>query len=454
MFLVALAACAGDSGVTGPATTSPESPSAPVTALSVTPGSKTLVIGETLALSITAKDNLGLPCDCKPTYASSAVQVATISAVGVVTGLAEGSATIKVTCIGGVSAEVRITVVANVAVPLSVTIAPELKTLAVGGTVQLSVAAKDINGLPCDCKPTYSSADPAIATVSATGLVTAKAAGEVWITVSCVGGVSAKAKIIVSAELGIPAVITISPDLKNLLIGESVQLSLTVKDKLGLPCACNPTYISADIKIATVSSTGLVTAKAAGEVWITVICSGGLSARVKIIVTAVASTVSLDPVLSALKIGANIQLKVVAKDINGLPCDCKPTYSSADPAIATVSATGLVTAKAAGEVWITVSCVGGVSVKVKITVLAKVATISLSPASVTLKIGSTLQLSVVAKDIEGLPVDCICTFESLDPLLAKVTGTGLVTGLLIGLVEVRATCEGITAKSTISLINL
>jgi hypothetical protein len=49
-------------------------------------------------------------------------------------------------------------------------------------------------------------------------------------------------------------------------------------------------------------------------------------------------------------------------------------------------------------------------------------------------------------------VDCVCTYENLNPLLAKVTASGLVTGLLAGLVEIRSTCEGITAKANLTLV--
>lgn len=451
-FLAALAACSGGSGVTDPGTIGAENP-APVAALSVTPDSKTLAVGETLKLTLTATDKLGLPCDCKPTYTSSALQVATVTSTGLVLGKAEGSATIKVTCVGGISAYVKIKVVAKVKVPVSVTVSPDTTTLNIGAKVQLSVTAKDTYGLPCDCAPTYTSANPLIASVSATGLVTAKAVGETWITVLCVGGVSVKAKIIVKASVGLPATITIAP-LKDLLIGESVKLSLTVKDINGLPCDCQPTYVSADAKIAAVTSGGWVTAKAAGEVYITVTCVGGISAKVKVKVIAVPKTIVIDPVLDPLKIGVSLKLKITAKDINGLPCDCLPVYASADAKIATVSSDGWVTAKAAGEVWITVTCVGGVSAKVKIVVLGPVATLTLDPPSATLKIGSTLQLKVIAKDIHGLPVDCLCTFESLSPLLAKVTDSGLVSGLLPGLVEIKATCEGITAKTSLLVVSL
>ena len=91
------------------------------------------------------------------------------------------------------------------------------------------------------------------------------------------------------------------------------------------------------------------------------------------------------------------------------------------------------------------------SAKVKVIVRAAVASVTLGPVSLRLKVGSKLQLTAIARDIDGLPVDCVCTYGSLAPLLAKVTTTGLVTGLLPGLAQVSATCEGVTVKSSLLL---
>jgi Big-like domain-containing protein len=68
------------------------------------------------------------------------------------------------------------------------------------GTLQLVAAAYDGNGDPVTSRPlTWSSSDPAIATVSATGLVTSVAVGDVTITAEC-GGQSAAAPIHIAPD--------------------------------------------------------------------------------------------------------------------------------------------------------------------------------------------------------------------------------------------------------------
>jgi hypothetical protein len=69
----------------------------------------------------------------------------------------------------------------------SVTVTPNPASVEVGGTVQLSAAARDNAGSVVSCAFTWSSSSAATATVDADGLVTGVAAGNVTITASCEG---------------------------------------------------------------------------------------------------------------------------------------------------------------------------------------------------------------------------------------------------------------------------
>jgi subtilisin family serine protease len=70
----------------------------------------------------------------------------------------------------------------------SVTVTPDSADLALAGTLQLSAVVRDAQGATLTGRPvTWTSAEPAIATVSATGLVTAVVAGRVQVTASVEG---------------------------------------------------------------------------------------------------------------------------------------------------------------------------------------------------------------------------------------------------------------------------
>jgi hypothetical protein len=153
--------------------------------------------------------------------------------------------------------------------------------------------------------------------------------------------------------------------------GTSSQLTATV-----LPADATDksvTWTSSDESIATVDASGLVTAIAAGEVKITATTvDGGYADSVMLTVTpapvAVAS-VAIDSGVSELEEGTTDQLTATV-----LPADATDknvTWASSDESVATVDASGLVTAVAAGEVTITVITVdGGYKDTLELTVTA------------------------------------------------------------------------------------
>lgn len=153
----------------------------PVAAVSVQPASANVARGGTLQLSAVTKDSAGNSLTGRVVgWTSSAPATAGVSASGLVTGTAIGSATITATS-EGQSGTATITVV-NVSVA-SVTVTPASTSVLVGTTVQLTATPKDSNGNPLSGQTiTWGSSTTAVATVSATGLVTGVAAGSATVT--------------------------------------------------------------------------------------------------------------------------------------------------------------------------------------------------------------------------------------------------------------------------------
>lgn len=121
---------------------------------------------------------------------------------------------------------------------------------------------------------TWESQSPDKATVSSSGLVTAKEAGSAAIVVKTVDG-EFTAQCLVTVPVVNVASVTIAPKTKSLALDgvKTVQLTATV-----LPStASNPSvsYVSSAPEVASVSNTGLVTALKAGETTITVTTADG-----------------------------------------------------------------------------------------------------------------------------------------------------------------------------------
>src|SRR5437870_1046457 len=169
----------------------------PVPSVTVSPASASIVVDATVQLSAVTKDSAGTTLTGQTQWwASGNTAVATVSASGLVTGVAAGSATITATS-GGNSAGATVTV-SNVPVA-SVVISPATATLLLGASLQLSATVKDSAGNVLSGRTvTWASGAPAVASVSASGLVSGLAAGTAPITATS-GGASDAAAITATA---------------------------------------------------------------------------------------------------------------------------------------------------------------------------------------------------------------------------------------------------------------
>ena len=206
MATVAWAAACGDGGTEPPAPP-PDPPRA--TTVTVNPATTELnALGATEQLTAEVRDQNGqVMAGAAVTWASSSAAVATVSASGLVTAVANGAATVTATA-GSVSGSATV-VVEQEAVTLQLT--PEVVTFgALGDTLSLVAEAVDANGNAIEVA--WSSSDSTVATVDASGLVTAAANGNATITATA-GSVTGSATVVVEQEAvalaGLPAVDTL-----------------------------------------------------------------------------------------------------------------------------------------------------------------------------------------------------------------------------------------------------
>lgn len=176
-----------------------------------------------------------------------------------------------------------------------VTVTPEMASVKVGGTVDLSASvaptdttqSTDIN---------WSSSDEKIATVDATGKVTAVAEGKVTITATSAANntLSASCEVIVTTNTGGDIAITgVTIDRQNasLKVGETTDLNASVTPT-NTTQSEDINWTSSDTSIATVDSNGKVTAVATGTVTIkaTSAANSSLFASCQVVVIANSSS--------------------------------------------------------------------------------------------------------------------------------------------------------------------
>ncbi|WP_161595770.1 Ig-like domain-containing protein [Flavobacterium pectinovorum] len=247
----------------------------------------------------------------------------------------------------------------STSVPVSgVTVTPTTATLNVGGTQQLTPTVAPANAT--NKTVSYSSNNTGVATVNGSGLITAIASGSATITVTTQDGAKTATSVITvnSSNVAVTSV-SLTPTTATLSVGGTQQLTPTV-----LPSnATNKTvsYSSNNTGVATVNGSGLITAIASGSATITVTTQDGAKTATSAITvnsTNVAVTsVSLALTTASLNVGGTQQLTPTVLPSNAT--NKAVSYASNNTGVATVNASGLVTAVSNGTATITVTTADG-----------------------------------------------------------------------------------------------
>ena len=153
----------------------------------------------------------------------------------------------------------------------------------VGATKSLTATISPSNAT--NKSVTWTSSNTSVATVSSSGVVTGKAAGTATITVKTAdGGYTATCKVTVANPTVKVTGISVSPTSASINVGATKSLTATISPSNATNKSV--TWTSSSTSVATVSSTGVVTGKAAGTANITAKTSdGGYTAICKVTVT-------------------------------------------------------------------------------------------------------------------------------------------------------------------------
>ena len=212
-------------------------------------------------------------------------------------------------------------------------------------------------------------------------------------------------------------------------------------------------WSSGGTAVATVSSSGLVTAADNGTVTITAM-AGSASGTATVTVAQQVSSVEVSPATNILvALGDTLRLAAEALDANGhAVAGAEFGWSSDDASVAEVDSTGLVTAAGSGTAMIAATT-GEASDTAIVTVAPEVSAVAVSPAADTLVAGDTLRLAAEATDANGHAVDgAEFAWASSDTAVAAVDGSGLVTGVGAGVATVTATSSGATGGAELTVV--
>jgi uncharacterized protein YjdB len=349
----------------------------------------------------------------------------------------------------------------------SVTVALTTSRPTVGETLSAVATLRDHTGLSISGQPiTWSLSNPAVASITSSGnnaQITTLAAGETVVTATS-SGHSGGAALTVDPVASVPVASTsVELAANSLNPGQTTQATATTRDASNTVLTGRVvSWSSSNQGVATVSESGLVAAIATGTAQITATSEGRSGSAALTVASASPSTpapvASVAVALSSasIAVGQTTNATATLRDASGNTLTGRSiTWSSSNTGVATVNSSGVATAVGAGSANI-VATSEGQSGSAALTVTAPppapVASVTVSPASPRVQVGLTVQLSAVTRDANGnILTGRAITWSSGSPAVATVSGSGLVTTLVVGNANITATSGGVSGTAALTV---
>ncbi len=335
----------------------------------------------------------------------------------------------------------------------SITLMPQLDSVEVGQVFDAwLVTLQDVAGNTLTGRTlTWESSNEAAASIDAsTGAVTGLLGGTQTIVNVRGGGKTATAVIKV-----IPPILSIvvTPDSFDVPLTTSRQINAQLVGPGGVAITNRTvTWLSENPAVAVVSASGMVTAISLGTTTV-VLRAGTKQATVRIrVVGEPVNSVRITPAeaLHIVRLGQGKQLNAACLNASQQVLAGRSiTWTSSNPLIAAVTATGLVTGNGLGTASIAATCDNTVSGSTNVQVtLVPVTSVSISPATLSLNPGNVGQLTAIARDSAGNVLSLqnrnVQWFSSNIPI-ANVTGQGVVTAHSVGTTEITVSVDGVVS---------
>jgi hypothetical protein len=344
----------------------------------------------------------------------------------------------------------------------ALSLTPGSADIPVGKTQQYAATAKYVDGTTADVTSTatWKCMDGTVATVNASGLGTAIAAGSTSVTAT-LNGVSGNAMLTVPPTAKTLTSIAVTPPTTTLVTGATAQFSAsaTYSDGSTADVTATATWASGTPTVATMSPGGLAMADAAGSTSITATIAGTTGTATLTVATPAPPPVTLTsivvkPATASVQVGATQQFTATATYSDGTTANVSTTgvWASGTPSVATIGSAGLAKGVAAGSTTVTAT-VSGVTGSATLTVAAKTVTsIAVTPATASVAVGVTQPFTARAtySDASTGDVTAGAVWTSANPAVATVSA-GVATGAAAGSSAVSAAIGSVSGSATLTV---
>ena len=344
-------------------------PGPSLVSVGVTPGNPSIAAGTQQPFTATGtySDGSHLDLTTSATWSSSATSVATITSIGVASGVAAGSTTILATS-GSISGSTSLTVTPPTLVSIAVT--PANASIAAGTQQQYTATGTYSDGSHQNLtsSATWTSSATSVATITSIGVASGVAAGSTTILATS-GSISGSTSLTVTPATLVS--IAVTPANASIAAGTQQQYTATgtYSDGSHQNLTSSATWTSSATSVATISSGGLATGVAAGSTTIKA-TSGSISGSTSLTVTpATLVSIAVTPANASIAAGTQQQYTATGTYSDGSHQNLtsSATWTSSATSVATISSGGLATGVAAGSTTILATS-GSISGSTSLTV--------------------------------------------------------------------------------------
>jgi trimeric autotransporter adhesin len=339
----------------------------------------------------------------------------------------------------------------------SIQVSPGSVSVGVSGTQQFIATAHLSDGTTKDVTSAvqWGSSDSNVASVNATGMATGAGVGSATITAQS-GSLQGLATLSVSAAAGNLVSITVAAAVSSMAVNTSQQFTATgnYNDGSSADLTNLVTWSSSSTATATVGSTGLVTAVAAGTTNVSA-SYASLSGSLGLTVTAPSIvSIAVTPEDLTLGIGIGQQYVATATYSDGSSSDLSSgvTWSSSATSVTIIDNSGVAATVGAGSTTITAT-VGSLSDSSILTVVpAHLISIAVSPSVQSIALGTKQQFTAVGTFDDGstqlLPS---ATWSSSLTSVASVDVNGMASSISGGIATITATSGVISGTASLTV---
>ncbi|MDH5391833.1 MAG: Ig-like domain-containing protein [Gammaproteobacteria bacterium] len=430
---------------------------ASLVSISVTPGSVSIANGTSVSLQATGiyTDQSSQDITAEVNWKSADPVIAEVTPAGKVTALTVGASSISAS-LDGVSGVSIVSV--TPATLNAITVTPGVSAIAKGSHLSLQAIGvyTDLSTQNITAEVSWQSSAATIAEVAPGGQVTANLEGAATISASLSGQTGVASITVTAATL---SSISVSPTSSSIANGTSVSLQATgiYSDQTSQDITEQVSWLSSDLMIAQVSSSGIVTGLATGEVSISAHLAGKNSAASITVTAAILTSISVTPSITSIAEGVEYQFVATGyySDNSTQDITQQVSWYVDDSLIAEAvnNAAGAFIAKSVGSTAIAAS-LNGINGIATISVTdATLDLLEMSALNASLSLGSSqqLQLTAIYSNSDSQLVTTQAVWQSDDLSVVSVDANGLLDSHGIGTATVTAIYNGLSVTQSVTV---